>query len=363
VKRSQGVCGPEQACERERIAPQSSVVGEADRVPLQGRQHPHTRDRVSACWRFRGADPQHADQGTFVDWGDPTASEAAHGLHRSRRGKRAQRKPVVTRGRQSDGPRGLGARESRGQGEGVRSVCPWKGTPGPYPGRARPAGPRARPAAPRGNNTGQDPSKSSQGTAAHVSLVSAPPPPREAARPSQPEGQGQGGGPRWRSRCRGHRDPGLARAGGPAAEPYPRISSAARAARVETETGQSGAAPHRDADRARPRPPDKRRAGARSPRGTRVSHRLVWWEARTECPPRPGDTDRNQRREESPRGSGGGPPGCLRPSGPGVGAAVRATAGWGSPVADAHPSVAQSGSDEARGHGGGRDAGYAPRGQ
>jgi hypothetical protein len=78
MKRRQGVCGPEQACEREIIALKSIVVEEADLVPHKGRQHQHTRYRVSLCWLFRGADPQHADQGTFVDLGDPAASDPAH---------------------------------------------------------------------------------------------------------------------------------------------------------------------------------------------------------------------------------------------------------------------------------------------
>jgi hypothetical protein len=78
VKRRQGVCGPEQACEREIIAPTSIVVEEADLVPQTGRQYRQKRYRVSLCGLFRGADPQHADNGTFVDVGEPTASDAAH---------------------------------------------------------------------------------------------------------------------------------------------------------------------------------------------------------------------------------------------------------------------------------------------
>ena len=78
MKRRQEVCGPEQACERETIAPKSIAVEEADLVPQKGRQHPHKRYRVSSCGLFRGSDPQHADKGTFVDLGDPAASDAAH---------------------------------------------------------------------------------------------------------------------------------------------------------------------------------------------------------------------------------------------------------------------------------------------
>ena len=77
MKRRQGVCGPEQACEREIIAPKSIVVEEADLVPQKGRQYRHKRYRVSLCGLFRGSDPQHADKGTFVDLGDPTACDAA----------------------------------------------------------------------------------------------------------------------------------------------------------------------------------------------------------------------------------------------------------------------------------------------
>jgi transposase InsO family protein len=84
VKRRQGVCGPEQACERESIAPQAIVVEEADLVPQKGRHYRHKRYRVSVGGLFRGSDPQHADHGTFVDWGDPTASEAAYQLDRYR---------------------------------------------------------------------------------------------------------------------------------------------------------------------------------------------------------------------------------------------------------------------------------------
>ena len=84
MKRRQGVCGPEHACEWEIIAPQSIAVEEADLVPHKGRQHQHTRYRVSVCRLFRGADPQHADQGTVVDLGDPAASDAAYRLDRSR---------------------------------------------------------------------------------------------------------------------------------------------------------------------------------------------------------------------------------------------------------------------------------------
>ena len=82
MKRRQGVCGPEQACEREIIAPKAIVVEEADRVPHKGRQHQHKRYRVSLCWLCRGADPQHAAKGTFVDVGDPAASETADTLDR-----------------------------------------------------------------------------------------------------------------------------------------------------------------------------------------------------------------------------------------------------------------------------------------
>ena len=82
VKRRQGVCGPEQAGEREIIAPQSLVVEAADLVPHKGRQHQQKRSRVSRGWLFRGSDPQHADKGTFVDWGEPAASETAHTLDR-----------------------------------------------------------------------------------------------------------------------------------------------------------------------------------------------------------------------------------------------------------------------------------------
>jgi hypothetical protein len=46
VKRRQGVCGPEQAGEREIIAPKSIVVEEADLVPHKGRQHQPKRYRV-----------------------------------------------------------------------------------------------------------------------------------------------------------------------------------------------------------------------------------------------------------------------------------------------------------------------------
>ena len=82
MKRRQGVCGPEQACEREIIAPKSIVVEEADLVPQKGRQYRHKRYRVRLGGLFRGSDPQHADKGTFVDLGDPTASDAAHQLDR-----------------------------------------------------------------------------------------------------------------------------------------------------------------------------------------------------------------------------------------------------------------------------------------
>jgi hypothetical protein len=82
VKRRQGVCGPEQACEREIIAPKSLVVEEADLVPQKGRQHQPKRYRVRFGWLFRGSDPQHADKGTCVDWGEPAASDAAHTLDR-----------------------------------------------------------------------------------------------------------------------------------------------------------------------------------------------------------------------------------------------------------------------------------------
>jgi len=78
VKRRQEVCGPEQACERETIAPKSIAVEEADLVPHKGRQHEHTRYRGRVCGLCRGADPQHADHGTCVDLGDPAASDAAH---------------------------------------------------------------------------------------------------------------------------------------------------------------------------------------------------------------------------------------------------------------------------------------------
>ena len=84
MKRRQEVCGPEQACAREIIAPQSIAVEEADRVPHKGRQHQHTRYRVSVGGLFRGADPQHADQGTFVDLGDPAAADTAPTLDRYR---------------------------------------------------------------------------------------------------------------------------------------------------------------------------------------------------------------------------------------------------------------------------------------
>ena len=82
MKRRQEVCGPEQACEREIIAPKSIAVEEADLVPQKGRQHQHTRYRVSVCGLFRGSAPQHADQGTFVDLGDPAASDTAPKLDR-----------------------------------------------------------------------------------------------------------------------------------------------------------------------------------------------------------------------------------------------------------------------------------------
>ena len=82
MKRRQRVCGLEQACARETIAPKSIAVEEADLVPHKGRQHPHTRYKVRVGRLFRGADPQHADQGTFVDVGDPAASEAADRLAR-----------------------------------------------------------------------------------------------------------------------------------------------------------------------------------------------------------------------------------------------------------------------------------------
>ena len=82
MKRRQGVCGPEQACEREIIAPKSIAVEEADLVPQKGRQHQPKRYRVSLGWLFRGSDPQHADKGTFMDLGDPAASETAHTLDR-----------------------------------------------------------------------------------------------------------------------------------------------------------------------------------------------------------------------------------------------------------------------------------------
>ena len=82
MKRRQEVCGPEQACERETIAPKSIAVEEADLVPHKGRQQQYTRYRVSVCGLFRGADPQHADKGTVVDVGDPAASETADTLDR-----------------------------------------------------------------------------------------------------------------------------------------------------------------------------------------------------------------------------------------------------------------------------------------
>ena len=81
-ERRQEVCGPEQACEREIIAPKSIAVEEADLVPQKGRQHQRTRYRVRVCWLFRGSDPQHADQGTVVDVGDPAASDTAPKLDR-----------------------------------------------------------------------------------------------------------------------------------------------------------------------------------------------------------------------------------------------------------------------------------------
>jgi hypothetical protein len=131
VKRRQGVCGPEQACEREIIAPKSIVVEEANLVPQKGRPYRHKRDRVSVCGRFRGSDPQHADKGTFVDWGDPTVSDAAHQLERSRGDQRVPRQSLVTSRRKSDGARVLGAWESHVHGEGVRSACTGNGKHGP----------------------------------------------------------------------------------------------------------------------------------------------------------------------------------------------------------------------------------------
>ena len=126
------------------------------------------------------------------------------------------------------------------------------------------SGHRARKDDYRGNSTGQANSARSQGTEAHVHLGSPPAYPRQAASQSQPHGQDQCNGRRWTQRRRGHCEPGLGSEGGAAADPYPRVSSAARAESVDTQTGQSRKAPYRDSHCVRPRPPEKHSPGVGS---------------------------------------------------------------------------------------------------
>jgi len=153
------------------------------------------------------------------------------------------------------------------------------------------SGHRARKDVYRGNRTGKDNSESSQGTAAYVHLVSPPYHPRQAARPSPPYGQDQCHGCRWTNRHRGHRESGLDREGGPTTGPYPRVSSVARSESVETQTGPSRKAPHWDSHGLRSSPPEKHGPGSGSHLGAELPQRLVWWQARTECSPRPGHAE------------------------------------------------------------------------